>query len=58
MGGLAAGLQAEVTAIGSGSFSGLDAALTAEGQALDHLQSALGEMYSAVGTAGPASGTS
>ncbi|HYR63936.1 MAG TPA: hypothetical protein VET24_15060 [Actinomycetota bacterium] len=58
MGGLAAGLQAEVTAIGSGSFSGLDAALTAEGQALDHLQSALGEMYSSVGTAGPASGTS
>ncbi|MEA2587155.1 MAG: hypothetical protein QOH66_82 [Actinomycetota bacterium] len=55
---LAGGLQSEVTAIGSGNLGGLDAALTIEGQALEHLQSALGEMYSAVGTAGPASGTS
>ncbi|MEA2503233.1 MAG: hypothetical protein QOG36_276 [Actinomycetota bacterium] len=55
---LAGGLQSEVTAIGSGNLGGLDAALTLEGQALEHLQTALGEMYSAVGTAGPASGTS
>ncbi|MCW3035167.1 MAG: hypothetical protein JWM17_479, partial [Actinobacteria bacterium] len=55
---LAGGLQSEVTAIGSGNLGGLDAALTIEGQALEHLQTALGEMYSAVGTAGPASGTS
>jgi hypothetical protein len=58
MDALAGGLQSEVTAIGTGSLSGLDAALTIEGQALDHLQTALGEMYSAVGTTGPASGTS
>jgi hypothetical protein len=55
---LAGGLQSEVTAIGTGNLGGLDAALTIEGQALEHLQTALGEMYSAVGTAGPASGTS
>lgn len=55
---LAGGLQSEVTAIGTGNLGDLDAALTIEGQALEHLQTALGEMYSAVGTAGPASGTS
>lgn len=55
---LAGGLQSEVTAIGTGSLTGLDAALAVEGQALDHLQTALGEMYGAVGTTGPASGSS
>ena len=55
---LAGGLQSEVTAIGTGDLSALDAALTAEDGALDHLQTALGEMYAAVGTAGPASSTS
>ena len=58
MDALAGGLQSEVTAIGTGNLGGLDAALMIEGQALEHLQTALGEMYSAVGTAGPASGTS
>jgi hypothetical protein len=58
MDALTGGLQSEVTAIGTGSLGGLDAALTIEGQALERLQTALGEMYSAVGTAGPASGTS
>ena len=58
MDALAGGLQSEVTAIGTGDFGGLDAALTAEDAALEHLQTALGEMYSAVGTAGPASSTS
>ena len=55
---LASGLQSEVTAIGTGDLGGLDAALTTEDAALEHLQTALGEMYSAVGTAGPASSTS
>jgi hypothetical protein len=58
MDALAGGLQSEVTAIGTGNLGGLDAAVMIEGQALEHLQTALGEMYSAVGTAGPASGTS
>lgn len=58
MDALAGGLQSEVTAIGNGSLAGLDAALTIEGQALDHLETALGEMYAAVGMTGPASGTS
>jgi hypothetical protein len=55
---LAAGLQSEVNAIGSGSLSGLDAALTVEGQALERLQTSLGEMYTSVGTTGPAAGSS
>ncbi len=58
MDALAGGLQSEVTAIGTGDLGGLDAALTAEDAALEHLQTALGEMYSAVGTAGPAASTS
>jgi hypothetical protein len=55
---LAGGLQSEVTAIGTGDLGDLNAALTVEGRALEHLQTALGEMYSAVGTAGPTSSTS
>ena len=58
MDALAGGLQSEVTAIGTGDLGGLDTALTTEDGALDHLQTALGEMYAAVGTAGPASSTS
>ena len=58
MDALAGGLQSEVTAIGNGDLGDLNAALTAEGQALEHLQTALGEMYAAVGTAGPASSSS
>jgi len=58
MDALAGGLQTEVTAIGAGDLAALDAAVTAEDGALDHLQTALGEMYAAVGTAGPASSTS
>ena len=55
---LAGGLESEVTAIGTGDLGGLDAALTTEDAALEHLQTAIGEMYSAVGTAGPASSAS
>jgi len=55
---LAGGLQAEIQAIDRQSFTALDAALTLEGQALDRLNTAEGEMYAAVGTAGPVSGTS
>ena len=55
---LAGGLETEVTAIGTGDLGGLDAALTTEDAALEHLQTAIGEMYSAVGTAGPASSAS
>jgi hypothetical protein len=58
MDALAGGLQSEVTAIGTGDLGGLNEALTIEDAALEHLQTALGEMYSAVGTAGPASSIS
>lgn len=55
---LSNGLESEVKAIRSQNLSGLDSALTAEGDALERLQSALGEMYSAVGTTGPAAAAS
>ena len=55
---LAGGLQAEVQAIDGQDLGALETAVAAQTRALDRLDAAMGEMYSAVGTSGPASGSS
>lgn len=51
---LAGGLQAEILAFNSQNVAAYNAALTVERQAIDHINTARGEMYAAIGTSGPA----